>query len=131
MTTHPLPPFIGPHEGRELELLLAGTKPLAIMHSEPTTGFMADLEPFIPHVAAGTLIQVDVPSEDGHIIRHYFCRPTEEWRIKVLEVMQAIMEMPDKGGFTEADLHRLDGTLLGYTKADIEAFLTYNNIQSS
>ncbi|RYG58374.1 MAG: hemin receptor [Alphaproteobacteria bacterium] len=125
MTQPHRPPFIGPHEDRELELLLAGTKPLARLTSEPTVGFMANLDPFIPHVISGKLVQVDVPSEDGLTITHYFCLPTEEWRIKVLEVMQAVMEMEDKGGFTEDDLDRLDGTLLGYTKSDIEAFIAH------
>lgn len=85
--------------------------------------------PSPPHVASGRIIQVDVPhtlrTPQGNIpiIRHYFCLPTEEWRIKVMEVMEEVMARPNKGGFTENDLHRLDGTLLGYTKTDIETFI--------
>jgi hypothetical protein len=116
-------PRIGPHEGRELELLLAGVKPLARLHSEPATGFTEDLTPFEPHVKAGTLLHKDVPSEDGLYIAHYFYLPGEEWRIKILELAMTTFKQPGRSSLTSEDLHRLDGTLLGYTKEEVDFFI--------
>lgn len=126
--TSSLPAGIGPHEGRELELLLAGTKPLARLHSEPTTGYIPeDLTEFEPHVLSGRLIRIDTTSADGLTINHYFCLPTEEWRIKILEVMNEVWKRPNHGGFSVDDYTRLEGTLFGYAKKDIETAVTHWN----
>ena len=56
-TAHPRqrrpPPGVGPHEGKELDLMLAGTKPLALF-SDAVEGASSFPEAdFVPHVAAG------------------------------------------------------------------------------
>jgi hypothetical protein len=119
------PSFVGPHEGRELELLLAGTKPMARLHSETITGFASDLTAFQPHVESGRIIRIDIPNSKMTITNHYFCLPGEEWRIKLAELVNVATLSPNKGGFTTAELHRIDGWLLGYDKADIEAWLEW------
>ena len=54
--------------------------------------------------------------------RVYYCLPTEEWRVKLLELIETALEA-GAHPFTIEDLHRIDGALLGYSKEDIEFFL--------
>jgi hypothetical protein len=113
---------IKPHEGRELELMLAGKKPLArfaIEHKTPRAHAKSEAA-FRPHVERGTVLRFQF-NGDG-FDRIYYCLPTEEWRVKLLELIDKALEL-GVHDFTIYDLHRIDGTLLGYSKADIEAFV--------
>ena len=121
-----LPPDIGPHEDRELELMLPGTKPLA-MFSEPV-GSPHDFPEadFAPYVADGTLVrremiyQSEGPGLPGRIV--YFALAGEEWRI---EAMHRINErLFVHGEPTSLDTERQIGRLLGYSEADIEQFIS-------
>ena len=121
------PDSIGPHEGRELELLLAGTKPLARMSYDSQTWFEEDEPLFQPHVTAGTILRFTSAHDTPPVQTVYYCLPTEEWRIKILETMVGIWKSPNHGGYTIDDYSRIEGTLLGYAKPDIEAFITHWN----
>jgi hypothetical protein len=115
-------PGIGPHEGRELELLLNGAKPVARFRLD---GLSEEYEAeFSEAVARGDIVEFDFPAPEPHLHRRYYCRRGEEWRVKFMEFVEH--SIGDRGliGFTEEDLHRLDGTLLGYEKADIDAFVS-------
>lgn len=112
-----LPAGIGPHEGRELELLLNGAKPVARFRLD---GLSEEYEAaFSEAVARGDIVEFDFPAAEPHLHRRYYCRRGEEWRVKLMEliVQRSLV------GFTEEDMHRLDGTLLGYERADIDAFV--------
>jgi hypothetical protein len=113
---------IKPHEGGELALMLKGKKPLArfaLEHNAPKK--LAETEAaFRPHVDSGTLQRFQFKGDEFD--RVYYCRPTEEWRVKVLELVDRALEL-GVHDFTIYDLHRLDGTLLGYGKKDIEHFI--------
>lgn len=112
---------IHPHDGRELRLMLAGKKPLARFaraHDAKTLGAVEAA--FAPHVARGKISRFEFRSEETE--RVYYCLPTEEWRVKLLELIDAALEA-GAHDFTMADLHRIDGAMLGYAKADIEAFV--------
>jgi hypothetical protein len=120
-----LPRQIGPHEGRELELMLSGEKPMAMFWREP--GMDPDDigdDRFAEHVSEGRILKfVDIDSSTS-IETYRYCLPTEEWRAKV----SALLSRMCRDGsafdtFTSADLSRLEGTLLGYSKQDIEAFV--------
>lgn len=116
-----LPVGIGPHEGRELELLLTGEKPVARfrldgLSEEYDAGFREAVE-------QGRILEFDFPSPELHLHRRFYCRHGEEWRIKVMDLIDRLLADRTLAGFTEEDLHRLDGTLLGYQKTDIDLFI--------
>src|SRR5258708_766964 len=104
---------IKPHEGRELTLMLAGKKPLArsaIEHKAPR-GHAKDEAAFRPHVESGRVLRFQFKGEEFD--RVYYCLPTEEWRVKLLELIDTALEA-GAHEFSIYDLHRIDGTMLGY-----------------
>lgn len=123
---------IGPHSGKELELMLAGEKPLAFFSVDPgqETDHVGDTG-FAPYVESGRIrffskrTRLEVKHPRGRIIEiewRAYCLPTEEWRAKLMlglyaEGFSAMQLSPE-------DMARLGGTLLGYSKADVEAFVT-------
>src|SRR5262245_49363302 len=85
---------IGPHEDRELALMLAGEKPLA-MFSEivPIEAGLVPDEAFEPHVAAGQIIKrevyeavlpLTVHHPDARLRRVLYALPDEAWRIEAM-----------------------------------------------
>ena len=113
---------IGPHNGRELELMLSGAKPLARFAKEPVPSaqFKAAEAAFKPHVKRGTMRRFQFKGEDFD--RVYYCLPTEEWRVKLLELIDTALEA-GRHEFTIYDLQRIDGAMLGYAKEDVEFFV--------
>lgn len=104
----------GPHSKRELELLLAGTKPMARFTTEPN--HRPDDSAFEPYVGDGRLIRTVII--DGPLERRYYSLPGEEWRVRLAEAA-----LKFDLGLSTADLHRLDGFLLGYDKHDVDEFV--------
>jgi hypothetical protein len=104
----------GPHRHRELELMLAGTKPMARFVAEPN--YRPDDRAFDHPVANGALIRTVIV--DGAIERRYYCLPGEEWRVRLAEAA-----IKYDLSLSVEDLHRLDGFLLGYDKRDVDAFV--------
>jgi hypothetical protein len=116
-----LPAGIGPHEGRELELLLAGEKPAARFRLD---GLSEEYEArFREAVERGDILEFDFPASELHLHRRFYCRRGEEWRVKVMDLIDRLLADRTLIGFSEEDLHRLDGTLLGYQKGDIDLFI--------
>lgn len=116
-----LPAGIGPHEGRELELLLLGEKPVARFNLD---GLSEEYEArFRAAVERGDIVEFDFPNAELHRHRRFYCRRGEEWRVKVMDLIDRLLADRTLAGFSEEDLHRLDGTLLGYEKADIDLFI--------
>jgi hypothetical protein len=114
----PLPQYIGPHNGRELTLMLAGKKPLAKFVREINAPpYALGDEEFEPHVKSGKLLKFVVCEDDLEF--RYYCLPSEEWRVKLAELFRR----SPPNNFSEDDLHRLDGALLGYAKPDVERFI--------
>ena len=113
---------IGPHEGFELDLLLKGEKPLAKFTVE---GLDPDYEAqFELAINRGEILGFKFPSDrDRRLDRRYYCLPGEEWRVKLLELLYGQTSEHILNKFTEEELHRLDGALLGYSSADIDAFI--------
>lgn len=123
-----LPAGIGPHEGRELELMLAGEKPLAMFNDDLPT----DMEPpeiaFDPYVAEGRFVKAEIAFSCSipnlPLLRYYFyALPGEEWRIaRLIELERRIFEhrLP-----TTRELETEIGRLLGYDDADILVFLDH------
>lgn len=121
-----LPPGIGPHEFRELELMLKGEKPLAMF----TNDLPADMElpeaDFEPFVQSGQIVKkiAFYRDNDKNIVFRYlfYALPGEEWRIEEMQAFKEAMFSPNHQ-YDPAEDRRI-GWLLGYDESDIEAFLT-------
>jgi hypothetical protein len=68
-------------------------------------------------------LEFDFPATELSLHRRFYCRRGEEWRVKVMDLIDRLLADQTLVGFSEEDLHRLDGALLGYQKADIELFI--------
>lgn len=126
---HPrdLPPQIGPHEGRELELMLAGKKPLAMFSDILESKYPWPDSEFEPHVASGALVKRELlrKTQDGrYTFRHlYYALATEEWRIDkahALSLKHYDVPCPEAA----QDCVEL-GRLLGYSEAEIQCFIDW------
>ena len=119
------PEGIGPHEGRELELMLAGEKPLAMFSDVIPSDYPWPDELFEPYVASGRLIKREHLTEsqlEGYKVRYlYYALPDEVWRIERVHELNLM----SFGGWCDAaaDSCRETGRLLGYQEKDIEAFI--------
>jgi hypothetical protein len=120
-----LPPGIGPHNDRELMLMLAGTKPMAMFSD---AAYVSDYFPetdFAPHVKAGRIVRVEeIIPKDPYPMRYlFYALPGEEWRIE-----EALVMCRNLCAGTVAD-HDADsarmGALLGYSDEEIEAFMRH------
>jgi len=128
MTERPkVPAGVGPHEERELELMLKGTKPLAMFSDIIPSAFVFPDADFEPHVTAGRLVQKEfwTKTSDGqHDVRYlFYALPGEEWRIEEAFELCAKGQAADAAE-VEADEARM-GFLLGYSDAEVQAFLTW------
>lgn len=83
---YPKPPKgVGPHNNRELELMLSGEKPLAMFSDLPGPDTVLPTAAFAPYVTSGAIIMAtfDELLPDGRTLRHeYYAVPGEEWRIE-------------------------------------------------
>lgn len=121
--------FMGPHEGRELELMLSGSKPLS-MFVEPIP---ADFDVFPERdfdeaVLQGKLVKhvslevLPAPvGATGQIRRVLYALPDEAWRINACILVHQVYASLGPGW--RPDLERIIGLLLGYSREDIEKFI--------
>jgi len=122
------PKGIGPHEGRELELMLAQKKPLAMFSEIVPSSYEWPDQKFEPYVVSGKLVKKEflVETPDGrHQVRYlFFALPNEAWRI---DEAYALSRMHFKSWSKEAEeaCVRL-GRLLGYTEEDIRIFALWS-----
>ncbi|WP_417625338.1 hemin receptor [Paremcibacter congregatus] len=121
-----LPPGIGPHNDRELELMLAGTKPMAMFSDAVhVSDYFPDAD-FAPHVETGKIIRVEeiIPDEPYDIRYLFFALPGEEWRIEEALILCRNLRARTVKDH-DADSARM-GELLGYRAEDIEAFIEHS-----
>ena len=122
-----LPAGIGPHEGRELELMLAGKKPLAMFNDDLPEGMEPPEIAFDPYVVEGRFskgeIYVPAPEFGNGRLRYYlYALPGEAWRMgRLIDIQRGFFEDRVK---TTPDLETEVGRLLGYAEADINLFVT-------
>ncbi|PJI39600.1 hypothetical protein [Ferrovibrio sp.] len=121
------PPGVGPHSLRELDLMLAGTKPAAMFGEAVQFRDIIPEDDFAPHVAAGRIVRREYywdDKESGHsFVEIYYALPGEEWRIDALHELNLVVQ-EKRRCWTAAD-ERETGRLLGYTDAEVEAFLEW------
>jgi len=127
-----LPKGIGPHEGRELDLMLAGEKPLAMFCDVVSSPYEWPDAQFEPHVATGRLIKEDILTngpDERHKVRHlYYALPEEVWRIQEAHALS--LQRFDRWCAEAADACARIGRLLGYRDEDIQAFLRWSEQNS-
>ncbi|MDP6830561.1 MAG: hypothetical protein QF521_17320 [Alphaproteobacteria bacterium] len=124
-----VPDGVGPHELRELELMLSGEKPLAMFIDEDPGNFIIPEADFEPHVRAGTFIKGEAiypKPNDPYAPRYvYFALSSEGWRI---DALHAINEAIHCGRRKVTDEDEIEiGSLLGYSPEQVEAFLDWRN----
>ena len=103
------------HTNRELGLMLAGSKPLALMgylEGDELDVIIRYLRMFDRHAVAGRFVRheqvraTQIPGRSQH--RILYALPGEEWRIN------AMLELLDRPGCWSPGKEREFGTLLGY-----------------
>jgi hypothetical protein len=122
------------HTNRELLLMLAGTKPLAVF-----TGSFPDVDPIeLPekpyqvHVDFGRIIkreQILPPDEKSPkrkdvrlgIRRLLYALPNEQWRI---DAYLLLLKTAEKAGWNEG-FERMEGSLLGYEDWQNDAYIAW------
>jgi len=119
------------HTGHELELMLAGSKPLAVFHDDVSCLPDEEIIPegqFRPYVASGELVRHEVVFSHGfdsgwgreiHVKYVLFARAAEAWRIPAFVLMR---EVGLKTGRNPEELERIECKLLGYTEAETDAW---------
>src|SRR3546814_9143117 len=118
------PKGVGPHEGRELELMLAGEKPLAMFGDAVGSAYEIPEIDFAPFVADGTFVrreEVYRPGGTGVPGRFvYFARAGEEWRIETMHrINQSLFVHKESMSLeTEREIDRL----LGYADTKLDHY---------
>lgn len=108
-------PNIGPHEGKIINLMLAGLKPAALLSIRPTNA--------LPYIKDGR-IKVIGKIKQGYIVTI----PGEEWRGK--QLLKIWPKLSRASGQDKLKIHAKIGLLLGYPKEAIKKFLD-NQIRNS
>jgi hypothetical protein len=128
LETLDLPEGVGPHEGRELELMLAGVKPMAMFSGGPGE-CIADFyreDEFMVHVRKGAISRRDetyfIKSLSASSRYIYYALANETWRVDKMHELQR--EFAATEIWTE-DRDREVGRLLGYTESEITTFLSW------
>jgi hypothetical protein len=113
------------HTRRELALMLAGTKPLAVFKDlYPLTVGIIPERLFEPHVLSGRFVKRTVSSRPAlpglpwsYVV--LYARPGEEWRI---DAYLLLWNTAAKTSWNEG-FERIEGTLLGYEEWQNDEFL--------
>lgn len=123
--------MIGPHEGQELELMLAGKKHLAAFSDVvPPNGIIDEQiipeKKFKPYVDSGKIIRqsTEFKKPDGHLLRIVcFTTPHEQWRANTYIYIRKKLHFKEVEYTNSMD--QLIGKLLGYSQDDIDDFLNH------
>ncbi len=122
--------MIGPHEGKELELMLSGKKPMAAFGDViPENGVIPEEiipeKAFAPYVQNGDFyyLKSEVTDTDNDIIRYVcFTLPGEEWRAKAYIWLRTSIHHRVIPCDRACDI--MIGRLLGYNEKDIAEFIS-------
>lgn len=117
------------HTDRELSLMLAKEKPLSVFTaSHPPYSEVEEIPErlFDPHVAAGRFIKCEyiahlqegLPEMNRRVL---YALPEESWRINAYILL---LKTSKKSGWSEG-FERMEGSLLGYTDPQNDAYLEF------
>jgi hypothetical protein len=121
-------PWRGPHNRREIEMLRAGTKPLAMLddyHLEHQGTTIEEL------LAEGFLVESDTLPDK--VSRHLIARRGEEWRIPVVRSVYWDVEARRLAGIEPMmhDHHHIVlGTVLGYRMDDVARWVNDDPVKT-
>lgn len=123
-----VPEGVGPHEGRELELMLSGAKPLSMFSDVVPPSFEWPEAEFDVHVEKGAIVKREYlgkTRDEKYTIRYvYFALPGEEWRIDAAHEINVNPNaaLPEAGVQDDIEI----GRLLGYSDQQIRVFLEWS-----
>lgn len=124
---HQLPKGVGPHEGKELELMLKGEKPLVMFNHDWPKDLPHPKDTFSKYVEKGMLIAHKETylskATKERLVHYYFTLPEEAWRIQEMVKINHILYT--EGASTTAKIEFEIGKLLGYSDKDIETYLKH------
>ena len=116
------------HTGQELELMLAGRKPMAMFYAQVDELPWEELIPeeaFAPYVEAGRMSREDLdletttPAGARTMVRYvFYALRGQEWRTTIMS--ELVRALNSGGGWNET-CERIQGTLLGYTPEENDA----------
>ncbi len=101
---------IGPHNMREVELLLAGEKPMAIIHDK------SDKKRLLPAIRTGKLVKMNAPRLGWIVAR----KDHAQYLQTMYDRLNKIKHMEE---FDMDEYHRWMGKMLGYSQEDIDFFV--------
>jgi hypothetical protein len=125
------PSYVSPHDGRELELMLAGKKHLSMFTIEDNVEYEDYPDKrFDAFTLEGRFVR-DVRVEKFMLVngvemsarRILYATANEAWRIPAMLMIQDIYATLIPG--RRPDLERAIGWLLGYDRSDIELFVEW------
>ncbi len=106
--------LIGPHEGKELELMLGGTKPAAMISDD-------ELKKFQPHIKSGKFVYRAIPHPKSPKIMMHFVAQNEENLDKAITSFKGLWDHPNPAFNYEG--HERFGKALGYSEEAIAAYI--------
>ena len=138
---HPnVPEGVGPHEGIELELMLAGTKPAAMFYGAiPWEEHCIPENEFDPYVDNGRFVKKVVTYPElfktrlpvDHVRYVFYALISEAWRVDELERIQNEIHEYVRLNINNRKIEDFEptdiaiGHLLGYTEEQIQIFLKH------
>ena len=111
-------PSIGPHEDKELELMLTGEKPLALYFS-----FYPIPAEFEPYLAGGRLFRTDARTTRTYQDKPYYYQIVSH--LPDDPNIHKLVTLIDLKGFDD-DVERAIGKLLGYKAEDVEYYIQHH-----
>ena len=97
-----VPEGVGPHEGRECAMMLAGTKPLAMFCEVATHADYFPESDFAPHVASGRILRREELywGAKARIMTRcvFYALPGHEWRMEAAHAIQKAIFTGDQIG---------------------------------
>jgi hypothetical protein len=120
------------HTNQELQLMLAGRKPLSMFYDEVSVLPHEDIIPeerFSPHVASGLFVRGEETytgcfhtglNRNEQIKYVFFALAKDAWRIPAISLLLRIRYKT--GNWQSEEFERMEGCLLGYTDEEVDAW---------
>lgn len=122
-----VPEGVGPHEGRECAMMLAGAKPLAMFCEVASHADYFPEHEFAPHVVAGRLFRREElyfnPESSITFLCVFFALPGHQWRMEAAHMIKKAILTGERRGMDADDVQL--GRLLGYAEGEIAIFLDH------
>ena len=106
--------LIGPHEGKELGLMIQGTKPAAMISDD-------ELKKFQPHIKSGKFVYRAIPHPKSPKIMMHFVAQNEETLDRAVTAFKELMDHPNPTHNYAG--HKKFGKALGYSEEAIAAYI--------